>query len=191
MKRRDAHIFEKAKDGFYVEPAWVSERLFEEEKFADTIYDPACGWGTILRSAQAAGYHNVIGGDVVDRRQFRFSFRQTDFLNGVDESWRTGVSVVCNPPFDHVEEFCRKACKIANKVAMIMLMRRLNAAHWLDDLPLKMVYLLTPRPSMPPGAWIAAGNKPGGGTQDFCWLVFSKRYRGEPQLQWLNRDEQQ
>jgi hypothetical protein len=51
------------------------------------------------------------------------------------------------------------------------------------------VYLLTPRPSMPPGAWIAAGNKPGGGTLDFCWLVFSKRHRGEPQLQWLHRDK--
>jgi hypothetical protein len=72
---------------------------------------------------------------------------------------------------------------------MIMLTRRLNAAHWLDDLPLKSVYLLTPRPSMPPGAWIAAGNKPGGGTQDFCWLIFSKRHRGESQLQWLYRDK--
>jgi hypothetical protein len=188
MKRRDAHIFEKAKDGFYVEPSWCSARLFEVEKFADTIYDPACGWGTILRSAQAAGYHNVTGGDVVDRRQYRFSFRRTDFLNGVDESWRSGVSVISNPPFDHVEEFCRKACRIANKVAMIMLTRRLNAAHWLGDLPLQKIYLMSPRPSMPPGAWIAAGNKPGGGTQDFCWLVFNRRHKGEPQLKWLYRD---
>jgi hypothetical protein len=187
MKRRDAHIFPKAKDGFYVEPNWCAARLFEMEKFADHIYDPACGWGTILHEAQAAGYSEVTGGDIVDRRQSRFSFRRTDFMK-VDDSWRSGVSIVCNPPFDHVEEFCRKACRIVNKVAMIMLMRRLNAAHWLDDLPLKTIYLLTPRPSMPPGEWIAAGNEPGGGTQDFCWLVFSRRYSGVPQIKWMHRD---
>jgi hypothetical protein len=32
---------------------------------------------------------------------------------------------------------------------------------------------MTPRPSMPPGHTIAAGEKPGGGKMDFCWLVWS------------------
>ena len=71
---------------------------------------------------------------------------------------------------------------------MICLVRRLNAAHWLQAMPLRHIYLLTPRPSMPPGKWIAAGNKPGGGTQDFCWLLFERDYEGEPQIRWLHRD---
>ena len=29
---------------------------------------------------------------------------------------------------------------------------------------------------MPPGSWIAAGNNPGGGSPDFCWLCFNKSY---------------
>jgi hypothetical protein len=41
---------------------------------------------------------------------------------------------------------------------------------------------------MPPGSWIAAGNKPGGGTQDFCWLVFERGYKGEPAIGWLTRE---
>jgi hypothetical protein len=187
-KPRDAHVFPKAADGFYVEPQWCSDRLFDVEDFAPRVYDPACGWGTILRAAKTARY-DVIGTDIVDRKQHRLgiAFKRADFLNDAIDIGRK-TSIVCNPPFDHVEEFARRALELADKVAMIMLVRRLNAAHWLGDLSLRSVYLLTPRPSMPPGAWIAAGNTPGGGTQDFCWVVFEKNFRGKPQLRWLHRD---
>jgi hypothetical protein len=189
MQRRDAHIFAKAKDGHYVEPSWCSERLFAVEKFCGTIWDPACGWGTITTAAIKHGY-GVVGSDIVDRRRHRLDgdFSKRDFLNC---EWRPKheFSVVTNPPFDHVEAFARKALALgADQIAMIMLVRRLNAAHWLRELPLRRIYLLTPRPSMPPGSWIAAGNKPGGGTQDFCWLVFDSSYHGRSWLDWLRRD---
>ena len=186
MKRRHAHIFKKEPGGHYVEPAWVSQRLFEAESFADLIHDPALGWGTITREACAQGYI-VTGADIVDRRHhFDGDFFLRDFL-----TWHGHIdgSVVCNPPFDHVQEFCEHAVKLgARKVAMLMLVRRLNAAHWLQALPLRRVWLLTPRPSMPPGAWIAAGNKPGGGTQDFCWLIMERGYAGRPEIGWLHRE---
>jgi hypothetical protein len=73
---------------------------------------------------------------------------------------------------------------------MIWLTRRLNAARWLANTPLARIYLLTPRPSMPPGEVILRGEKPGGGTQDFCWLVFSHRHKGPPTVQWLYRDRE-
>lgn len=189
-RQRRAHIFQKAKNGFYVEPEWCSHRLFEEEKFSKLIYDPACGWGTILKSARAAGYQ-VQGSDIINRRRHRLerAFVKNDFLRDSRPFSYRPFSIVCNPPFDHVEDFCRIACSSgAQKVAMIMLIRRLNAAHWLHDLPLSKIYLLTPRPSMPPGSWIAAGNKPGGGTQDFCWIVFTPKRRTTPTLLWLHRD---
>jgi hypothetical protein len=50
------------------------------------------------------------------------------------------------------------------------------------------VWLLTPRPSMPPGEVIARGEKPGGGKTDFCWLVFDRTHSGPPELRWLHRD---
>jgi hypothetical protein len=193
-KRRRSHIFEKAKHGHYVEPSWVSERLFEVERFGPLIYDPACGWGTITKAAINVGY-KAQGSDIVDRKRHHLgsAFVKNDFLRNGRPFTFTEFSIVCNPPFDHVEEFCRVACKSgATKVAMICLTRRLNAAHWLRELPLSRVYLLTPRPSMPPGSYLRAGKAAGGGTQDFCWLVFEPKRSGfpTPELFWLHRDAQ-
>jgi hypothetical protein len=120
----------------------------------------------------------------------RVTFSVCDFLKG--SPVRSAWSVVCNPPFDHVEKFCQRGLEIATfKVAMIFLLRRLPAAHWLRRMPLESIYLLTPRPSMPPGSWIADGNNPSGGSQDFVWLIFNKQTTttGSPRLRWLCRDE--
>ena len=53
--------------------------------------------------------------------------------------------------------------------------------------PLVRVYLLTPRPSMPPGQVIAASEKPSGVFQDFVWLVFERIHVGPADLRWLYR----
>lgn len=50
-------------------------------------------------------------------------------------------------------------------------------------------YVEPPRPSMPPGHVIAAGEKPAGGKMDFCWLVFEHGYGGSPELCWLRRSK--
>ena len=154
------------------------------------ILDPACGWGRIPRAASAAGF-TVIASDIVNRIDRRglehVRFRVCDFLT--ESPVRSVRSVICNPPFDHIETFCQRALEIATyKVAMIVPLRRLPAAHWLKRLPLETIYFLTPRPSMPPGSWIEAGNIPGGGSQDFCWLVFNKiATTTAPRVRWLHR----
>jgi hypothetical protein len=189
VRPRRSHIFAKAKDGWYVEPRWCSKRLFEVEKFSGTVYDPAVGQGNITTEARAAGYR-VVGSDIVDRGHGlgKGMFFRADFLTVRYDA--RGQSIVSNPPFDFVQEFCERALEIgAIKVAMIMLVRRLNAARWLHELPLRRVWLLTPRPSMPPGEWLAAGNVAGGGKQDFCWLSFEAGWRGRCELRWLERGE--
>ena len=199
VRPRQSHIFRRDPHGHYVEPAWCSIRLFQAESFGAPgarILDPACGWGRILQAARNAGYA-PIGSDIVDRRVDpgafgRFHFSTCDFLKNspVRSTW----SIVSNPPFDLVWEFTERALEIAtHKVAILTLLRRLPAAHWLQRLPLESVYLLTPRPSMPPASWIAAGNTPGNGTQDYAWLIFNKRLAiaREPQLRWLHRNRVQ
>jgi hypothetical protein len=47
-KRRSSHIFERDEHDHYVEPEWVSERLFDVEQLQGPILDPACGWFRIL-----------------------------------------------------------------------------------------------------------------------------------------------
>jgi hypothetical protein len=180
-----AHIWDKEPDGFYVEPSWVGERLFEVEKFDGTIWDPACGTGRVAEAARRAGYP-TIATDIVDRGYPHFD-GQIDFFNC---ERMPAANICCNPPFNVCDRFVRRALElVTGKVAMIWLARRLNAARWLQDTPLARVYLLTPRPSMPPGHVILAGEKPGGGTQDFCWLTFSRDHKGPPELRWLHRDK--
>jgi hypothetical protein len=192
QRKRNTHIFEKDPDGFYIEPSWCSARLFATESFGAkgaAVLDPACGCGQILRAADAAGYR-AIGSDIVDRRTHgALEFHICNFLerSPVRAPW----SIVCNPPYDAVEEFCAHALEVATyKVAMLVPLRRLPAANcWLEKMPLESIYLLTPRPSIPPGSYVEAGNVPRGGSQDFCWLIFRKREGiAQPRLRWLHRD---
>lgn len=176
-----AHVWDREEHEHYVEPEWCSQRLFQVEPFVQEVWDPACGFGRICESAHAAG-HAVVGTDIVDRG---YSHGSVDFLKADN----VRANIVSNPPFDIFQDFARHALKLArNKVALIWLVPRLNAARWLAETPLARVWLLTPRPSMPPGHTITAGQKPGGGTQDFCWLVWEQGYRGKPELGWLRRD---
>src|SRR5262249_20549230 len=126
-----AHIWQKAELGFYIEPIWCSQRLFAVEKFAGTIWDPACGTGRIPDAALRAGYP-IRATDIVDRGYERFD-GEIDFLRCESRA----ANIVCNPPFDICDEFVRHALKLAtSRVAMIWLARRLNAARWLMDTPL-------------------------------------------------------
>jgi len=117
-------------DEHYVEPFWVSERLFEEEHFVGDIYDPACGFGRIIDSAIKAGYL-AHGADMIDRRG------RGDVQDFFQNHITTPNNIVSNPPFDRFQEFTKHALDRArNKVALIMPTARLNAARWLDNKPL-------------------------------------------------------
>jgi hypothetical protein len=178
-----AHVWAKDPFGFYIEPEWVDARLFAVEAFDGIVEDRACGLGRIPDAARRAG-HRTRATDIVDRGYSGFD-GLADFL----QSDRRTDNIVTNPPYQHCHAFALHALKLATrKVAMIWLARRLNAAHWLRQTPLKKIYLISPRPSMPPGHVILAGEKPGGGQQDFVWLVWEHGYAGAPTVHWLRRD---
>jgi hypothetical protein len=183
-RKRESHIdiWQRDKHDHYVEPRWVSERLFDVESFVGEIVDPACGFGNIVEAARAHGY-SASGRDIVDR-----GFPGTIVQDFMDCSDRLD-NIACNIPFDIAPEFTQHALKLIRyKLAIIFPVARLNAAHhWLEQMPLMSVWLLTPRPSMPPGHIIAAGEKPRGGKMDYCWLIFSIGHVGMPELRWLHR----
>ena len=122
---RRAHIFARDPREHYIDPAWVSRRLFEVENFGPpgaTVLDFACGWGAILCTAADAGYRPQ-GSDLVDTRKCDelkldgIPFAVRDFQ--VPAAIKV-TSVVSNPPFDLIEPCCRRALEIAQyKVAMI------------------------------------------------------------------------
>lgn len=51
-----AHAWAREANEHYVEPAWCSARLFQEEKLVGRIWDPCCGFGTIVKEALKAGH---------------------------------------------------------------------------------------------------------------------------------------
>lgn len=74
---------------------------------------------------------------------------------------------------------------------MLLPTKWMNSARrgaWLETTPFSRVWLLAPRPSMPPGTVIEAGVKPGNGTVDFAWFVWSRGYEGAPVIGWLRRE---
>jgi hypothetical protein len=185
-KALKANVWEREPNEHYVEPSWVSRRLFEEEKFVGGVWDPCCGYGNIPEAARDAGF-DVYSSDLIDRGYVYMDERQS-FLSfaGACEDF---PNIVCNPPFNILKEFALHALSVTtDKVAMICPAARLNAAHWIIPTPLKTVWLMTPRPSMPPGRVIAAGEKPGSGKAEYCWLVWEHGFVGAPEMKWLRRD---
>lgn len=188
----NAHVWGRHPDGFYVEPYWVSKRLFEVERFEGTILDPACGLGRIVESALKAGY--IARGTDIVKRSPLFECR-ADFLEG--NIFGPG-NIVCNPPFstaersDMAQRFVERALRVAAcKVAMLLPSPWLHGdkrARWLEKTPLKRVLFLTPRPSMPPGPVIEAGITPGGGREDFSWLIWERGHYGPWTGGWLRRE---
>jgi hypothetical protein len=183
-RAENSHIWEREQHEHYVEPEWCSRRLLDVETFKEAVWDPCCGFGRIVESARERGL-KPYGSDIVDRGYSRLD-SVDDFLTC--DGGFARPDIICNPPFDVFRAFAEHALTLADKVAMIWLTRTLPAARWLQDTPLARVWLLTPRPSMPPGHVIARGEKPGGGKQDFCWLVWDKRHTGPASIGWLHRD---
>lgn len=188
MKPLKAHVWDREVNEHYVEPEWCSRRLFEEERFDGQIWDPCCGFGRIPEAALAAGYP-AYATDLIDRHYVSLDGCE-DFLCCNDD--QAAPNIVCNPPFNIADRFALHALSLGNtqKVAMVFPTARLNAAHWLQGTPLVRVWLMTPRPSMPPGHVITDGGKITGGKMDYCWLVWWKTRKGNigtPQIKWLRR----
>lgn len=186
LRKRESSLWAREVNDWYVEPEWCSLRLFQEEKFVGTVYDPAAGRGTIVISALKSGLVGI-GSDLVDRG-WDSTLTPHNFL----ESEHRRDNIVSNPPFGIAEQFLGRALDLARgKVAFLL------PANWvqgdkrsrmLAGTPLRRVWFITPRPSMPPGHVLEAGGKPGNGTTDYAWFVWLRGYDGAPEVRWLRRD---
>lgn len=181
---KKAHIWPRDPLDWYVEPQWCNERLFEMEKFAGVVWDPACGSGRILKAAYLAGIPTVAS-DVLDR-----GYENTAIENFL-ESLCKFSNIVSNPPYKIARPFIEHALKLAShKVAMLLpygFMFGAIRGRWLESTPLARVLLLSPRPSMPPGHLVASGDKPSGGRVDFVWFIWDHAHSGPPMLGWCRK----
>lgn len=203
-KAKAAHQWEREANNHYVEPTWVTRRLCEVESFTGRVVDPCAGFGHTLKGAHEAGVR-MEGFDLINRGNARI-WNGHDFF--APPQWH-GIwpcdSIISNPPYGrrpkpiptgemarYEEHFITLALQRArSKVAVFLLSTWANAesrGKWLETLPLYRIYHVGPRPSCPPGHTILAGEKPGGGQQDFSWYVFLNGFQGSPTVHWLRRD---
>lgn len=194
-REKKAHVFDRDEHDWYAEQEWVWRRLFEVETFSGSIYDPSCGRGNVVRSAREAG-HEASGSDIAlpSARGNPEAYPVEDFMATPRD---IRLSSICsNPPFNLLDprdgspSYLRKALDVTtHKVVLLVPTVWLNARSGLRETPLYRVWLLTPRPSMPPGRLVMEGMKPGSGTKDFSLAVWLHGYDGDAKISWLHRDE--
>ncbi len=190
-KRKDAHLWARDPDDFYLEPRWCDEALFRMEPFEGMIVDPACGTGRILDAARAAGHHTT-GFDIRDRSpQHQFGIASVFDMGAMFEN------IVSNPPYLYADRFLEWCVQHSiRKTALLLRAQWANAgtrSRWLESLPLRRVLAITPRPSMPPGAVVLAQGDKGdrginGGQQDYSWFIFERGFVGRPEFGWARRE---
>lgn len=197
MKReRKSHVWDKHPEDWYVEPLMVSRALFREEKFDGIIYDPACGMGNIVAEAQQITPLSF-GSDIVNRSAY-CSF-EADFLRDENVLHGRGLNlpyfdhIVTNPPYKYAEAFVQRALDIlptGGKAAFLLPLNWMcgfsKKRKWLPERRPAVVYAISPRPSMPPGTVIEAGEEPEGGRQDFAWFVWHEEPTKTTRLEFLN-----
>lgn len=182
---------------WYVEPRAATDALLRVERFNGAVFDPCCGVGNIVEACLDSG-KLAFGSDIVRRVPVDTPWftREADFLaGGVDD--QPCPNIVMNPPFFRAkgaEAFIRKALSIATgKVCAFVDIRFIAGSERANgifaELPPHRIWIVTPRVSCPPGAYLAAGNKAGNGSSDWCWLVWSMTEppAQNPQLGWLRK----
>jgi hypothetical protein len=185
LRKRDSHTWQRDPHDFYIEPLWCSERLFATIPFVGEVIDPACGSGRIVEAARRA-HHCAEGWDIVDRGFPGTKVR--DFLTSREPI----CNFVSNPPFGIAEPFVAHALELARHSVYMLLptiwLQGDRRSRWLEATPLARVLFIAPRPSMPPGAAILAGGKPGNGTRDYAWFCWVQGHQGPPIVGWLRRE---
>lgn len=183
--------YERQTDEWYVEPTWCVDLLFEAESFKGTIWDASCGEGTIPASAKRYGY-KTYATDLVDRGYPDFD-TVLDFIKSDDDMFEE-YTIVSNPPYgraitlvDFIDAaLARKADQVAVIVNESFLFAERRHDLFTSKWPLKKVYCLSSRPSMPPGGM---GIEAKGGTANYCWLIFQNGHTGPATIDWLKRQK--
>lgn len=180
---------------WYVEQQWVTGALLRTigaNAFeGTTIWDPACGIGNVLKEMSNVWRYPIHATDIEFRGYAaKGLFYELDFVGNLDfvrsAAPKGRYSIVSNTPYSYkkgiLEAFIRRAMELdAEKVAFLMPVARQageNRQPLFDQFPPQCIYILSERPSMPPGAQIKTlGDKAyKRGKIDFMWVVWDRRH---------------
>jgi hypothetical protein len=183
-RSKHAHVWGRSSHDWYVEPREAVDFLLDREEFVGPVWDPACGQGQIVKACLDRDIE-AWGTDIVRRMYSRPAWFPgvLDFLEA-RKDLRRRREIISNPPYlkaKGAEAYIRRALALpgVEKVAMVVNAKFVagqgRARGLYAELPPDRVRPISPRPSMPPGEWLANGEKAGGGIEDFVWLVWDRR----------------
>lgn len=175
-REKKANIWGRDRLDWYAEPSVATAYLLRVERFVGPTLDPCCGGGNIVRAFADAGLE-CVGTDIVRRAGALNFIEDVDFL---DVGSISQTNICMNPPFfkaKGAEAFILHALKLAKgKVAAFVDIKFLAGSKRANGLFAEhcphRIWIITPRVSCPPGEYLAAGNKAGGGTADWCWALW-------------------
>jgi len=172
----------RQKDDWYPTPPEATEALLKCEHFDKDVWEPACGDGAISKVFEAAG-HNVHSTDLVD---YGFGISGIDFLM---ERKPFAEQIVTNPPYKMANDFVLHAIDLGiRKHAWLLRLPFLEGQTRYEQIfnknPPAKVYVFSKRLTIWRGdedqAWYGTTGKTA-----YAWFVFSKGWRGPPQLYWI------
>jgi hypothetical protein len=163
---------------FYPTPAWATWALVEQESFEGTIWEPACGDGSMSQVLATTGCE-IISTDLYDRG---FGVAGEDFLT----SGRVADNIVTNPPYNSAEAFVDKGLQSATrKVALLLRLAFLEGGNRyrtiFRDRPPARVWVFSERITFYPKGMVQKGS----GTTAYAWFVWDKASAGSPELRWI------
>jgi hypothetical protein len=108
--------YERKERDLYETPAWVTEALIPHlPKGVNSIWEPACGSGKMVRALQEFGGYEVEGSDIADEED-------NDFLTFMGSE--NPDAIVTNPPYELATEFVEHALSLTEAqggvVAMLL-----------------------------------------------------------------------
>lgn len=173
------------KNDLYESPPEAVKALLKAEVLPETIWEPACGPGSIVRVLRAAG-HQVYATDLVDYASPDQDNHGWDFLS--ERQLPIGVqAIVTNPPFKNASEFVLHALDLCPRVVMLLRLAFLEStkrAPILDGGHLARVHVFRNRlPMMHRDGW--TGPKVSNPTA-FAWFVWDRNHSGPTELHRLS-----
>lgn len=178
----DISRFRAAHD-FYPTPPEGTRALLSVERFAGSIWEPACGNGAISKVLQAHGYA-VVSTDLIHRGY------GTGGINFLTEQSSRAVNIVTNPPYGRglADSFVRHALRLTQSTGgtVAMLLNLASLAHplrhhqWARQPP-SAVYILDNLTCWPNGIERGAAAE-----QRYCWAIWRPGHQGRPSLWWLS-----
>jgi hypothetical protein len=163
---------------FFPTPPWATKALMIFEHFEGTIWEPACGDGSMARVL--AETYTVYPTDLYDRG---WGLPYMDFL----ETRIVHHNIVTNPPYNLAEEFVHHALDMAtNKVCLLLRLSFLESAKRYNSIfrtqPPTRVRVFSERITFYPN-----GIKTGGsGTTSYAWFIWDKAAKSnKTELLWF------